>query len=444
MSAPLTRDFAHLKKIGTTLLRPRAVTFKSTYAPDPDSFARLELLPIRSLALPQPPKFTLTLGRRIYENLTAILTLRSGAYAIGPWGASAVQPVSDSTLSVGLQHTNGLAVEVTSGVFTQQLSGGWGTTVLSGFKIGLNGVVTSTGAMSVGWNVDRRITENVKTGLGLDVGVNGAMTFKIRRASSPPDPLKRAPADLHHLVSAVQDHAIGTKDLTADHCLNFVRPGLVLDANSRSRIRHHYDELLLARAAPTEEALCVCPGLESFAAGHAGALLTTLRCRQETERAAERTRGLHQRKTGRSIASAGARSRVRGETSPRRGSEEWQVPAPLSSSRHVSSSQTLTPSGLIIDEAVYGVLEAVDERVESDFERRWFNVTRECRIDYSRAFSAVLMVTSSPNARDSMLQSRCKLSFLPNHRSSSFRPGAPSRPCSGSTTVRSAKRSSCV
>jgi len=52
--------------------------------------------------------------------------------------------------------------------------------VLSGFKVGLNGVVTSTGAVSVGWNIDRRVTENVKTGLGLDVGVNGAMTLKLR------------------------------------------------------------------------------------------------------------------------------------------------------------------------------------------------------------------------------------------------------------------------
>lgn len=84
-------------------------------------------------------------------------------------------------------------MEVTSGVFTQQLSGGWGTTVLSGFKVGLNGVVTSTGAVSVGWSVDRRITENVKTGLGLDVGVNGAMTLKIRYVGDYSEPVDVAP-----------------------------------------------------------------------------------------------------------------------------------------------------------------------------------------------------------------------------------------------------------
>ena len=167
-------------EIGTTVLRPRALTFKTTYAPDPDSFARLELNPVRDLTFPHPPRFTFTLGRRIYENLTCITTLRSGAYALGSWGANSAQPVSDSTISVGLQHTNGLALEFTSGVFTQQLTAGWGTTVLSGFRIGLNGVVTSTGAMSVGWSVDRRITENVKGGLGLDVAVNGAMTLKLR------------------------------------------------------------------------------------------------------------------------------------------------------------------------------------------------------------------------------------------------------------------------
>ncbi|GAA5847146.1 hypothetical protein JCM3766R1_001726 [Sporobolomyces carnicolor] len=292
-------------EIGTTLLRPRAVTFKSTYAPDPDSFARLELLPIRSLALPQPPKFTLTLGRRIYENLTAILTLRSGAYAIGPWGASAVQPVSDSTLSVGLQHTNGLAVEVTSGVFTQQLSGGWGTTVLSGFKIGLNGVVTSTGAMSVGWNVDRRITENVKTGLGLDVGVNGAMTFKIRimrlgqRISLPIIVSTSFDPALFSTLTVVPAFAI----ITTNYFLLAPRQQRKLSAKLKELRREHEDYI-----------------------------------REKREEALQ------------------AQELVREYVAKRVHEEEAK-------------------NGLIIDEAVYGVLEAVDERVESDFERRWFNVT---------------------------------------------------------------------
>ncbi|GAA5899937.1 J domain-containing protein [Sporobolomyces salmoneus] len=292
-------------EIGTTLLRPRALTFKTTYAPDPDSFARLELLPIRSLAFPQPPKFTLTLGRRIYENLTAILTLRSGSYSLGPWGASTAQPVSDSTLSVGLQHTNGLAVECTSGVFTQQLSGGWGTTVLSGFKVGLNGVVTSTGAMSVGWNVDRRVTENVKTGLGLDVGVNGAMTLKIRimrlgqRITLPI--IVSTSFDPRLFTTLTVIPAIGI--ITTNHFLLAPRKQRKLSSKLKELRREHEEYIREKR----EEAVQAQELVKEYVA-----------------------------------------KRVKEEESR---------------------------NGLIIDEAIYGVLQSVDEKVESELEQRWFDVT---------------------------------------------------------------------
>ncbi|GAA6008078.1 hypothetical protein JCM11491_001873 [Sporobolomyces phaffii] len=292
-------------EIGTTLLRPRALTFKTTYAPDPDSFARLELVPIRSLAFPHPPKFTLTLGRRIYENVTTILTLRSGSYALGPWGADSVQPVSDSTLSVGLQHTNGVAVELTSGVFTQQLSGGWGTTVLSGFKVGINGVVTSTGAISIGWNVDRRITENVKTGLGLDVGVNGAMTLKLRimrlgqRITLPVIVSTSFDPKLFTTLTVLP--AIGI--ITTNHFLLAPRKRRKLSSKLKELRKEHEEYIQEKR----EEALQAQQLVREYVA-----------------------------------------KRVKDEEAK---------------------------NGLIIDEAIYGVLEAVGEKVESEVEQRWLDVT---------------------------------------------------------------------
>lgn len=44
----------------------------------------------------------------------------------------------------------------------------------------------------------------------------------------------------------------------------------------------------------------------------------------------------------------------------------------------------LSRVGLIIDEAVYGVLESIDEKVESELEQRWFNVTGESCFDVRR------------------------------------------------------------
>ncbi|GAA5895456.1 hypothetical protein JCM6882_006258 [Rhodosporidiobolus microsporus] len=166
-------------EIGTTLLRPRALTLKSTYSPSPDTFLSLSTTPgIRSLS--QPPKFTLTLGRRIYASTTGVLTFRSGAWALGGWGAAALQPYSDSSVTLGVTHAKGWSVDATSGLFSKQVSVNWGRTVLGGVKVTLGGAVTSVGALTVGVGADRRVTENVKVGMGVDVAPNGSMTVKFR------------------------------------------------------------------------------------------------------------------------------------------------------------------------------------------------------------------------------------------------------------------------
>ncbi|GAA5945002.1 J domain-containing protein [Sporobolomyces koalae] len=292
-------------ELGTTLLRPRSLTFKTTYAPDSDSFARVEFLPIRSLAFPEPPKFTLTLGRRIYEHVTCILTLRSGSYSLGSWGYASAPAVSDSTLSVGLQHTNGWAAELTSGVFTQQLSTGWGTTVLSGFKLGVNAVVTSTGAMSVGWTVDRRITENVKTGLGLDVAVNGAMTLKIRimrlgqRITLPI--IVSTSLDPKLFTTLTLLPAIGV--VTTNHFLLAPRKRRKLSSKLKE-LRKEHEEFI----------------------------------REKREQALQ------------------AQELVKDHVTKRVEQEE-------------------SKNGLIIDQAVYGVLESIDDKVEDPIEQRFLDVT---------------------------------------------------------------------
>ncbi|GAA5990710.1 hypothetical protein JCM11641_008472 [Rhodosporidiobolus odoratus] len=166
-------------EVGTTLLRPRALTLKSTYSPDPDTFIRLETTPgIRSLSA--PPNLNLTLGRRIYPLITGTLTLRSGAYSLGTWGLAQLQPYSDSTLSLGLSHAHGWGAELTNGLFSKQLSVNYAKTVLGGFKVSFGGAVTSAGAASLGINADRRVTENVKAGMGVEMSANGALTVKLR------------------------------------------------------------------------------------------------------------------------------------------------------------------------------------------------------------------------------------------------------------------------
>ncbi|GAA6043498.1 hypothetical protein JCM8097_002241 [Rhodosporidiobolus ruineniae] len=291
-------------EIGTSVLRPRALTLKSTYSPSPDTFVRLETSPgIRNLAA--PPKFTLTLGRRIYPLTTGTVTLRSGAWAIGGWGASLLQPYSDSTLTLGLNHATGWSVDATSGVFTKQVAVNWGRTVLGGVKFTAGAAVTSAGAMTVGLSADRRVAENVKIGMGVDVSPNGAMQVKFR--------LSR----------------LGQR-------LNF--PILVSSGFE--------PKLFLG--------FTVVPAVGIIATNH---FILAPRQRKKLSGKLKELRKEHAEWIG------------------EKRKEALEAQALLAEHVRKRVLEEEAKDGLIIEEAVYGVLEALDEKVAEEVERRWLDVT---------------------------------------------------------------------
>ncbi|BGP51247.1 hypothetical protein JCM10450v2_007176 [Rhodotorula kratochvilovae] len=289
-------------ELGTTLLRPRALTLKATYAPDADSFARVDV-PVRTLAA--PPKLNVVFGRRIYDRTTAVLTLRSGAWALGSWGEALLQPYSDSSVSVGLNHTTGWGIEATSAVFVKQVSVNWGRTVLGGFKVAVGGVVTTAGAASVGVSADRRVTENCKAGMGLDVAANGSMTVKLRfsrlgqRINLPV--LISSGFDLRLFAGFTLVPALGI--LASNHFVLAPRKRKQLSGKLRELRKEHAEYIREKR----REAL----DAQALLAAHVA-------------------------------------KRIRDEEAK---------------------------NGLVILEAVYGVLEAVREGVADETEMRWLNVT---------------------------------------------------------------------
>lgn len=236
-------------EMGTTLLRPRALTLKATYAPDPDSFVRVDV-PVRTLDA--PPKFNVVLGRRIYERTTGTITLRSGAWALGRWGEALLQPYSDSTLSVGLSHVTGWGVEATAAMFVKQVSVSWGRTVLGGFKVGVQGVVTNVGAASVGVSADRRVTENCKAGMGLEVAANGAMTVKLRCVGSPPFFKTSLCVSLTPSPDALQLLSARSAHQPPGHHLVGPRLPPLCRLHGRAGPRHHRDQPTRPRAAQAQ------------------------------------------------------------------------------------------------------------------------------------------------------------------------------------------------
>ena len=71
-------------------------------------------------------------------------------------------------------------MEASTGLRAGQVSADWGRTVLGGVKVRVGGAVTTQGTMSTYVTGDRKVTENTKAGLTLDLASNGVMTVKVR------------------------------------------------------------------------------------------------------------------------------------------------------------------------------------------------------------------------------------------------------------------------
>ncbi|KAM0749395.1 DnaJ-domain-containing protein [Meredithblackwellia eburnea MCA 4105] len=163
-------------ELGTTALRPRAFSVKATYTPDSDSFVNFETA---AKTLASPPRFTVTVGRRVSDRNTASFTLRSGAYALGPWGLSSLEPYSSSTFSLGLVNTSGYSLDLTSGLFGTSLSGDYARTVLAGVRVRVGASFSTQGGLASYVKGTRRVTENTRAELGVELAMNGTMTVKL-------------------------------------------------------------------------------------------------------------------------------------------------------------------------------------------------------------------------------------------------------------------------
>lgn len=134
--------------------------------------------PLRNLA--SPPQLSVTIGRRISENFTLTFSARTGQWAFLSWGRASVQEISSSTISVGLINSAGWSLDATTGVQVGQLSGDYGQTVLGGVKVRLGGMLSTQGGWSTTLSGEKRVTENTKAAMVLELGMNGTMTVRLR------------------------------------------------------------------------------------------------------------------------------------------------------------------------------------------------------------------------------------------------------------------------
>lgn len=124
----------------------------------------------------------MTIGRRISTSNTATFSIRTGIYSLFGWGRSSLEPISSSTVSLGLINNSGWSVDASSGVQSSTLSANYSIVLrsLGGIKCTTGVTFTSFGAFSTYAGGEGKVSENVRVGGNLEVGMNGRMTLKLR------------------------------------------------------------------------------------------------------------------------------------------------------------------------------------------------------------------------------------------------------------------------
>ncbi|PWN46537.1 hypothetical protein IE53DRAFT_322792, partial [Violaceomyces palustris] len=175
-------------ELTATLLRPQIITGKGQYTLDQNTFFTWQST-LQTLSV--PPSFNVTYGQRLSttSTLTGFTSVKSGTYSIGPWGR-VVSPATllrrePATVSVGITKQvgdgKGWTCQTSISIMDQSISLDWGTKVLGGIKVrtGFNlGTASGFGAFT---NAERRLTENVRLGLGLTCGRGVSLRVKVNR-----------------------------------------------------------------------------------------------------------------------------------------------------------------------------------------------------------------------------------------------------------------------
>lgn len=173
-SCLLKADLSHIS-ISSFLLDSRFLTFHST-----------------SHTPALPPSISLTLGQRISTTsmTTGFTSLKSGNFSIGPWGSALLSNPNSMvrreppSISAGITSQSsegkGWTSQIALSEADQSVSYDWGTKVLGGVKLRFGFSLGTSSGLSCFTNSERRLTETVKFGLGLNFGLPGPVTLRVR------------------------------------------------------------------------------------------------------------------------------------------------------------------------------------------------------------------------------------------------------------------------
>ncbi|KAG0000419.1 hypothetical protein BGZ65_004387 [Modicella reniformis] len=167
-------------EIGSSLLKPRIGVLKGTYSIDPLTFIT-GTAQVRNFQGPAP--LIMTFGRRITKSATGYMTYRTGEWAIGSWGPVFERRHEFSSLALGVSSQNenkAYQVEIQTGIMQSHLSVDYTWTLDSSTKLRVGANVSTTTGINASIGGDRKVTQHIKVGLAVEVGLAGGVVFNIK------------------------------------------------------------------------------------------------------------------------------------------------------------------------------------------------------------------------------------------------------------------------
>lgn len=175
-------------EISTTMMKPRIFVVKGQYEITEFSFLTF----VATAATPAaPPALNLTFAQRLSAKsaTTGFTTLKSGSYTIGPWGKGSSSGLRVETPTIGVGVTSqsgdgkGWTLTTLVGADNVGLSADYSMrpAILGAAKVRLGATVGTGVGVSAYTNLERRVTENVRLGMGLSCGIpSGGVTLRLK------------------------------------------------------------------------------------------------------------------------------------------------------------------------------------------------------------------------------------------------------------------------
>jgi DnaJ family protein C protein 11 len=169
-----------------TLMRPRVASVKATYGFN--EFSWLTFV-ASSSNFAIPPQLSLSYAQRLSSTstLTGFTSVKSGSYRIGPWGAGAKMRQDTPSIVVGLTSSTGSgkgwSCQTSLGIENQAISTDYSfrPAFLGSPKVSVGLSLGVSSGLSAFQSLERKMTENVKIGFGVNFGIpHGGVSFQLR------------------------------------------------------------------------------------------------------------------------------------------------------------------------------------------------------------------------------------------------------------------------